>query len=288
MRFMEVLTRLVVGMGRFGDHLLKKKFSGGVVAALAFASGAALVYALRPKPAPRAEPAAPPPVVAAAAPAAPPCETAATPTPDPADYYREMMRTPELQKWKNSHSGAPLPIDFDLGGDWGMLYEARVVGVPMGRLLVAEGVTLYMFDVNRRVLWKYELPQPVIDLAYVEATGTVCGTAGDNNMFILDAATGRVLVNNSRNGRAGYGAVLKYGDDVCLIADAFGDYNADYSGGAAPMQDGVTAWRGSRMLWRSGVPPDAELQVVGEKIYAVTKTSTRILVKEIKVPKGNR
>jgi hypothetical protein len=41
MKFMEILTKLVVGMGRFGDHLLKKKVSGVVVAALAFALGLA-------------------------------------------------------------------------------------------------------------------------------------------------------------------------------------------------------------------------------------------------------
>ncbi|HEX8720391.1 MAG TPA: hypothetical protein VF736_07105 [Pyrinomonadaceae bacterium] len=39
MRLMEALTGLVVGAGRFGDHLLKKKVSGVVVAALAFACG---------------------------------------------------------------------------------------------------------------------------------------------------------------------------------------------------------------------------------------------------------
>lgn len=39
MKFMEVLTKLVVGMGKCGDHLLKKKVSGVVVAALAFALG---------------------------------------------------------------------------------------------------------------------------------------------------------------------------------------------------------------------------------------------------------
>lgn len=54
---------------------------------------------------------------------------------------------------------------------------------------------------------------------------------------------------------------------------------------SAPMQDGVTAWRGTRMLWHVETPPDAELQVVGSKLYVVTKTGDRILVREIKVPK---
>lgn len=62
-------------------------------------------------------------------------------------------------------------------------------------------------------------------------------------------------------------------------------YRVGFCGGPLPIQDGVTAGRGTRMLWRRDVPPDAELQVVGSKVYAVTKTQTRILVKELDVPK---
>jgi hypothetical protein len=47
MRLTETLTKLVVGASGFGDHLLKKKFSGIVVAALAFACGAGLSHALK-------------------------------------------------------------------------------------------------------------------------------------------------------------------------------------------------------------------------------------------------
>ena len=50
MRFMTTLTKLVVGMSRFGDHLLGRKVSGIVVAALAFACGACLAYALGREP----------------------------------------------------------------------------------------------------------------------------------------------------------------------------------------------------------------------------------------------
>lgn len=47
MRMMEALTKLVVGMSRLGDHLLSRKVSGIIVATLAFACGAGLVYALK-------------------------------------------------------------------------------------------------------------------------------------------------------------------------------------------------------------------------------------------------
>jgi hypothetical protein len=56
---MEALTRLVVGMSRFGDHLLSRKVSGVIVAALAFGCGAGLASALK------REPLTPPAAVAA-------------------------------------------------------------------------------------------------------------------------------------------------------------------------------------------------------------------------------
>jgi hypothetical protein len=50
MNLMEALTKLVFGMSRLGDHLLRQKVSGIIVAALAFACGAGLVYELRRAP----------------------------------------------------------------------------------------------------------------------------------------------------------------------------------------------------------------------------------------------
>lgn len=288
MKFMVALTKLVVGMSKLGDHLLSRKVSGIIVAALAFACGAGLFHALRRGP--RTTPAA----TISTTPAAPSIHCAeavpvvsapvvSAPTYD--DDEEEEYGTRELQEWKNRHGGLTLPLDYEQASGWDKLSESKVVVLPSGRTLAAAGAALYMLGADRRVAWKYELPQPAIDFAYVETTGVVCGTAYDNNMFILDANTGRELVSNSRNGRGGYGAVLPYGEDICLVADALGGYNVDYRGGYAPMQDGVTAWRGTKMLWHRAVPPDAELQVVGSKLYAVTKTKDRILVREIKVPK---
>jgi len=285
MSVMEALTKLVVGMGRFGDHLLSRKAGGIIVASLAFACGASLFYAL--KPAPRAKPAAPPPAVKA-----PPCETAAPPAPAPSEAAEaaseEWDSNPLLEEWKAAHSGTPLPLKEGPGLMGSGPLDSKVVILPDGRTLVDADDTLYMLGANKRVVWKYEVPQTVIDFAYVKATGLVYVTSGDNNFFILDAAAGRELYHESRNGRAGFGEVLPYGEDACLVMDEFSGYRAGYTGGYEPMQDRVTAWRGTVMLWERDVPPDAELQVVGAKIYAVTKTKTRIHVKEIKAPNGRR
>ena len=63
MRVMEALTKVVIGMSRLGDYLLRQKVSGIIVATLAFACGAGLAYALK------REPLTPPAAVAPARPA---------------------------------------------------------------------------------------------------------------------------------------------------------------------------------------------------------------------------
>lgn len=280
MRFMTTLTRLVVGMSRLGDHLLKRKASGIIVAALAFACGAGLARGLK---------AERPPKQAAPAPAPADCSNKgaySAPPPvveyTPADEY-EWGDSPELQEWKNRHSGATLPLDY--GPDWDNGGEPKVVVLRSGQMLASTGDTLYMLGADRRVVWKHTVTQWVIDFEHVEATGLVYLTAGDNNLLVLDAATGRVLHGQSRNGSAGYGEVIPYGDDACIVMDSYGGYRAGREAVSEPMQDGATAWRGTRMLWHVEVPPDARLQVVGSRVYAVTKTKTRLLFRELKVPK---
>ena len=284
MRLIETLTKLVVGMSRLGDHLLSRKASGIIVAALAFACGAGLAQALRREPPPkRVSPANA--VVGCGNLGTYSAPAAAADYVPAADAYDELGDSPELQAWKNFHGGTLLPLDYERASEWGGLSQSKVVVLPNGRTLAESGDVLYLLGTNKRTVWRYEVPQVVIDFAYIEATGMVYVTAGDNFMSILDAANGRELYVNSRNGSAGFGRVIPYGDDECLVMNAFGGYRVGREVGVLPMQDGVTAWRGTRMLWRRDVPPDAELQVVGSKVYAVTKTRDRILVKEIKVPK---
>ncbi|HYE13742.1 MAG TPA: hypothetical protein VD968_04790 [Pyrinomonadaceae bacterium] len=82
---------------------------------------------------------------------------------------------------------------------------------------------------------------------------------------------------------------MPYLKDQCLVLDELSGYREAYDGGEGPpMKDGVTAWQGTRMLWRAEAPPGAELQASGEKIFAVTKTSSKVLIEEVRVPQGAR
>jgi hypothetical protein len=49
--------------------------------------------------------------------------------------------------------------------------------------------------------------------------------------------------------------------------------------------DEIAAWRGTEVLWTLDFPPDADLIVRGDKIYAVTRTDKSIYVREIIPPK---
>ncbi len=276
MKALEGLTKLVVGTSKFGDHLLKKKTSGILVAALAFLCGAALVYPLR------REPAATPAPPTAAAETAPRALT----TFEPACYDAEGRDTTGLEDWKNQHNGTTLRLDYDLLSPQSVRSSARVVMLPTGGSLAGAGNILYLLDAGGRVVWRHTAAERIKDFVHVAATGTIYATTGVNDMILLDAATGgRVLLAAGGDG-VGYRQVLAYGEDVCLVVEDCRRYRTDCHGGHRPMQDGVSAWRGTRMLWHTFVPADAELQVVGSKIHAVTRTQSRILVREIKVPPG--
>lgn len=121
--------------------------------------------------------------------------------------------------------------------------------------------------------------------ASVETTNLIYGTALDNVLFILDATTGKLKFRDSRNGSAAYGAAKKYGDDMCLVTDYFVMYREKgRDAKIEPMNDGITCWRGTKILWHLDFPPDAELVVNGKRILAVTKSKKAIYLNEIMPP----
>lgn len=201
-------------------------------------------------------------------------------------------------RWRARLNGLKLPLDYSAGlaspADIPYNVEAaKVVPLPSGHLLVSYNDKLYRLDSGGREVWSRAQTQTIFDFAYVDATGLIYGTAGDNVMFILEAATGERVHSESRNGSAAYGVAVPYGRDQCLVTDNFVTYRDKLKGlpeapGHEPMKDGITAWRGSEVLWHGDFPPDAEPLVVGERIYALTKTKSGIYIKPIAVPKIGR
>ena len=161
--------------------------------------------------------------------------------------------------------------------------EANISVLPSGQALVGICDVLFMLDANERLVWEYNVPQMLFDFAFIPSTGLIYGTAGDNSMFILEASTGKELVRNSRNGSAAYGQVKRYGNDVCLITDNNWGYRERLDD--PTIKDGVSAWRGTELLWSAELPPSADLMVKASRIVALTKTKDGIFIKEIPIPK---
>jgi len=199
----------------------------------------------------------------------------------PDQYYseRSSQDTPE----RDFH-GTKLPIKlFCMEG----LESVRTVTsvLPDGKMLIGLCDALLMLNSDRSALWEYHVPQVLLDFVFIPKTGLIYGTAGDNNMFILEASTGKELVRNSRDGSYAYGVVKPYGDDICLITDDLGGYR--YNHNDPSIKDAVRAWRGTEELWSAELPPDAKLIVDGSKILALTETKDGIFITDIDVPKTN-
>ena len=185
---------------------------------------------------------------------------------------------PKLNGWSLPLSDEPWSQDEIAG--------VKVVPLSKGRSLIGAGQVLTLFDFQKRVVWTYDVPGGwLIDFDVVETTALVYGTAGDNIMFMLNLSSGAELKIIGRNGSAAFGEVRAYGKDLCLIKDNFWGYRQKLPDPSfEPMKDRLVAWRGKQILWEIDFPPDAELIVHGKKILALTRTKTKVYLKEIQLP----
>lgn len=216
---------------------------------------------------------------------APVTQAVSTPTP-----CLEPEQFPQLldDNYVTKFNGTAINVRYGgVGSDdvpW-VVDSGKVTPLSNGDMLVNLGDTLYRLDKQQHIIWSYPTAQMVFDYAYVESTNLVYATAGDNIMVILNATTGAVKFSNSRNGSAAYGVTEKYGDDMCLVTDNFAMYREKFRGDKIePMKDGITCWRGTKILWHLDFPPDANLVVNGKRILAVTKSRKAIYVNEIIPP----
>lgn len=215
------------------------------------------------------------------------------PTPYPNQTQNAEEEFPQLtdDRYITKFNGTKLKLNY---GSWAppadipaYIDKAKIIPLKTGGLLINLEDTLYKLNARHQVVWRYEEAQPIFDYSLVESTGLIYGTAGDNVMFILNAANGKKLHRDSRNGSASYGVVQNYGSDMCLVTDDNQIYR-EKARGVQPMNDGITCWRGEEGVWSQDFPPDAQLVVNGSRILAVTKTKKSIYVQEINVPQKSK
>ena len=164
-----------------------------------------------------------------------------------------------------------------------LLRRAQRAWLPNRHRLVVVNNRLYRIDSRRRIQWAHDEHQKLFDFVFVEATGLIYVTAGDNNFCILDADSGKELHRVSRNGSAGFGEVKRYGRDQCLVMDN----NCGYRDRGFPeMKDGVSVWHGTDLLWHRELPADSSLLVRGRDIYAVYKHRNEIVRLKVQPPRS--
>lgn len=210
-----------------------------------------------------------------------------------ADDETDCDNLPKDHRLRLQLNGKRLPLDYvglEKGSEKSLLKAAKVLPLSDGRWLAGLGDTLYMLNQSKHIEWKYKPSWILWDFAVVESMGLVYGGAGDGIMFILDSSTGKRLYGHFQNGKADHLQVEPFGEDICLITNSMAGYRDaldEWTLGKLNMieTDGITAWRGTEALWSMDFPPDADLVVHGDKIYAVTKTDKSIYVREIIPPK---
>jgi hypothetical protein len=155
------------------------------------------------------------------------------------------------------------------------------------RVLVSVSDTLFLLNAKKEVVW-----QTYIDMVappIVDSTGAIFGIRSDLGHFSVNAKTGKVTAfgRDIAGTHAYYTQIKPYKGDQYLVVENmqfYRDGNLCYP--KCPMSnDRLYAWMSQKMLWSTDFPPNAELHVWGEKIFALTKQKGSVIVQEVEVPK---
>ena len=158
---------------------------------------------------------------------------------------------------------------------------AEFTVVPPDRLLVTVGDTLYMLDSQRRIVWK-ETVGDVVGQPFAMPDGSIhVLLVQDKVHLVISAATGKSLncIDCNTTARTNFRQVLPYNQNQFLVVET--DAYFRQRPGSENTPDEVALWEGDKVLWTAPIPPDAEVRVVRDKIYAVEKKEQAIVLHEV-------
>jgi hypothetical protein len=194
------------------------------------------------------------------------------------------------------HSSAEQTLDtpvkksgLELFGDDGE-EQLRIVdfkSLSPDRMLVSVNDTMYLLNAKKEVIWKTKID--MVAPPIVDSTGAIFGIRSDLGQFSVNAKTGEVSYFGRGVGgsHSHYTQIKPYTGNQYLIVENtqfYRDGNLCYP--KCPMRsDALYAWSGQRLLWSTDFPPNAELQVWGNKILAVTKQKNSVVVQEVALPR---
>lgn len=160
-----------------------------------------------------------------------------------------------------------------------------------GHLIVTVDKVVYMLSDAKTVKWVTDIPD-MNGSPIVTPAGQIYGIAADNKQFSIDGASGKVRFFKSQvvGSHSSYTQIKAYKTDEFLIVENmqfYRDGNLCYP--KCPMtNDQLFAWQGEKFLWSTEFPPNAELQVFGDRILAVSKKMNSVVIREIELPKSKQ
>ena len=169
----------------------------------------------------------------------------------------------ELAKYYGSPSAAPIPVS-------------------PSRLLVTVGDTLYMLGRNGRVLWKHsEEPNTILDVS-VGPNGLIYVGVFDGVFRVL-SRSGKEIWSHFMSGSANYSQIRSYKSGLLVVIDMEG-YREKHPPAAPPedIQDQLEFWNNKKMVWQKEFPRGARLQVLGNRILAISQTKEGAEIREIR------
>ena len=167
-------------------------------------------------------------------------------------------------------------------------YETKFLQLAPNRLLVSVDRLVYMLGEGNKVVWTCRIFD-MVDSPIVTASGRIYGIAADEKQFSIDPTTGHVKIFGPEIGgsHASFSQIKPYKEEQYLIVENMQFYrDSNHCFPKCPMSnDSLFAWDGEKFLWSTDFPPNAELEVWGNKILAVLKNKNGIIVRQISIPK---
>jgi hypothetical protein len=163
-------------------------------------------------------------------------------------------------------------------------FESRIppLVISPDRILVTVCNTLFMLDGNKRVLWKWSgrSGAPFTDQPVVDSTGTIYAIGLDLYWLALDVETGEVKWRSTAVGSATYAQIEPYRDDHYLLVVNMENYR---EGLTSDTQDTLYLCKGTEVVGEADFPPNARLQVWGDRILALSQIKDRMEITEIRM-----
>ncbi len=161
------------------------------------------------------------------------------------------------------------------------LERAEFTTVLPDRLLVAVGDTLYMLDSQRRIVWKQTVGD-IVGQPVAMTDGSIhVLLVQDKVHLVISASTGttRECIDCNTTARTNFTQVLPYKQNQYIVAETDAYFRNRPGGENTP--DEVALWQADKVLWTAPIPPDAEVRVVGDKIFAVEKKEQAIILHQV-------